>query len=208
MKKDDDSLRTSWTAVAGLKNTQDAESWERFYARYRPLIFGLAAKAGLRQEEAQEVVQETMLSVSKHIQDFIADPARGSFRAWLLQMAKWRIQDQFRKRLPLSAGRGATSGETATTPTVERVPDNRPVDLEGLCDEAWKEWLMARALKEVQVEVKAEHFQVFHLLVVERKSTSEVARIVGRNRAQIYLIKHRVSTALKKVVRRIEREMP
>jgi RNA polymerase sigma-70 factor (ECF subfamily) len=207
MKNDEESLRTSWTAVARLKNTDDQEVWNRFYDRYRPLIFGVAVKAGLQQEEAQEVVQETMLSVSRHIQEFVAEPARGSFRAWLLNMARWRIQDQLRKRLPVVASGGPPSDGTATTGTVERVPDGREVDLEGLCDAEWKDWLMEQALGELPLEVKAEHYQIFHLLAIEQKSIAEVAKIVGRNRAQIYLIKHRVANALKKIIRRLEKEL-
>ena len=64
---------------------------------------GVARKAGLREEEAKEVLQETMKSVSQHIGTFQADPARGPFRGWLLNMVQWRIRDQVRKRLPVAA---------------------------------------------------------------------------------------------------------
>src|SRR5262245_12453982 len=120
---ENDTLRTSWTLVARIKNLGDDASWSEFHELYRPLIRGVALKAGLRSDEADEVVQETMAAFAKKIQDFVAEPGHGSFRAWLLQMARWRITDQFRKRLPVPAnGEPATSG-TARTPTVERVPN-------------------------------------------------------------------------------------
>jgi RNA polymerase sigma factor (sigma-70 family) len=201
------TLYTSWTLVARLKNVGDHEAWREFYDLYSRLVVGIALKAGLRQDEAEEALQETMSSVSDHIQDFEADPARGSFRAWLLQMARWRIRDQIRKRLPIAAGRGETSAATATTPTVERVPDGQEVGLEGLCDAEWIERLKEQAFKQLQFEVKAEHYQVFHLLLIEQKSPVEVARMLGRNTAQIYLIRHRVGRTLKKIVRRLEQKL-
>lgn len=207
METDGETLKTSWTLVARLKNTSDQESWAEFDALYRPLILSVAMKAGLREEEAQDVVQETMGSMSKHLQDFVASGERGSFRAWLLQMARWRIQDQFRKRLPsASSGESPTNG-TARTPTVERVPNASETDLVGLCDEAWTANLRELALKELQLEVKAEHYQVFHLAVLEQRPLEDVTRIVGRSRAQIYLIKYRVGNALKRIATRLEKRL-
>jgi RNA polymerase sigma-70 factor (ECF subfamily) len=207
MKPDQETLRTSWTLVARLKNPDDDGAWQEFYDVYQGVIRGVAMKAGLREDEADDVVQETMRSVVNDIQRFEADPARGKFRAWLLNNARWRITDQFRKRSPAATGSYVPPGATATTPTAERVPDPRGVDLEGLCDAEWEAQLRERAFKELQLEVKAGQYQIFHLLVVEQKSIEEVAAMVGRSRAQIYLIKHRVASALKRIVKRLEKKL-
>jgi len=205
MKLDEETLRTSWTLVAHLKNVDDQENWQKFYDLYRGLILGVAMKAGLREDEALDVLQETMASVSKTIGEFETDSARGSFRAWLLKTARWRIQDQFRKRLPVAVNSDPSTDGTATRPSVERVADSREVDLEKICDEEWQKRLMEQARKELQLEVKAEHYQIFHLLTTEEKSVAEVANMVGRSPAQIYLVKHRVSQALKRIVKRLEK---
>jgi len=197
MTPDDDTLRTSWTLVARLKNVDDQESWRGFYELYRRFIVGTAIKAGLREDEAEEVLQDTMTAFASHIQDFSADPARGSLRGWLLTTARRRIQDWLRKRPPAGPSHGPSPADTATTATVERVPDPREVDLEELCDAQWDEQVRAQALRELQLAVKAEHYQIFHLLVLEQKPVREVARMVGRNAAQVYLVKHRVTHALR-----------
>ena len=205
MKPDDPTLQTRWTMVARLKNLDDQQSWREFYELYRKLIVGVAVKAGLRRDEAEEVLQETMKGVSHGIGSFAADGKRGSFHAWLLTRTKWRIVEQFRKRSP-AHGNGGHHQES-TTPAVERVPDERAEDLERLCDAEWKARLMDQALQELQIEVKAEHYQIFYLLAVEQKSNSDVAKMVGRTRAEIYVIKHRVSNALKRIVARLEKRL-
>lgn len=208
MMPDEETLRTSWTLVARLKNLGDERSWEDFDVLYRPLILGVARKAGLTREEADEVVQETMAALCKHIEGFKAGAQFGSFRAWLLNMARWRIADQFRKRAPGTAASGSGAGdETARTPTVERVPNANEADLEELCDAEWKARLLERALQDLQLEVKASHYQIFHLLTVEQKSVEEVGRMVGRNRAWVYLVKHRVGKVLKVILARLEMEL-
>src|SRR5712671_639223 len=70
MKPQDDSLATRWSLVARMKNPEDQETWSEFADLYRGLIFGVARKAGLREEEAKDVVQETMAAVAKNIGGF------------------------------------------------------------------------------------------------------------------------------------------
>ena len=206
MKAENRTMRTSWTLVARIKNPDDQDSWKEFYDRYKGLLLGVAIKAGLRQEEAEDVLQATMAEVFKNIREFEADPACGSFGAWLLQKASWRIKDQVKKRLPVAAPRCNPSDATATTPTVERIPDPREVDLEELCDAEPKRWFREQVLAMLQLEVKAEHYLIFHLLTVEKKTIGEVSRMLGRNPAAIYVIKHRVTKALNKIVKRLEKE--
>src|SRR5215472_6203923 len=98
----DELIRTRATLLLRLKNWQDQASWEQFFDTYWRLIYRFARKAELTDQEAQDVVQETMFAVAKHIPTFTYDPARGSFKGWLLNMARWRLIDQLRKRQPLN----------------------------------------------------------------------------------------------------------
>src|SRR5881628_645151 len=94
----DDLLATRWSLLARLKDWQDQASWQEFFDAYWKLIYSVALKAGLSDAEAQEVVQETVISVAKKMPEFKADPAAGSFKSWLLTLTRWRIIDQVRKR--------------------------------------------------------------------------------------------------------------
>ena len=94
----DDSLKTRASLVARLRDWEDADSWRDFSKTYERLILGVARKAGLTEAECLDVQQEVLLSVAKSIATF--DPSRevGSFKAWLLNLTRWRIADQLRKR--------------------------------------------------------------------------------------------------------------
>src|SRR5215510_306697 len=94
----DNSIRTHATLIAQLENLQDQASWQEFFDIYWKLIYGVARQAGMTDVEAQDVVQETIVSVARHMPTFKYDPAIGSFKAWLLKMTRWRILDQIRKR--------------------------------------------------------------------------------------------------------------
>jgi RNA polymerase sigma factor (sigma-70 family) len=206
MKADDETLRTRWTLVERIKDPGDIESWNAFYERYKGLVLGVAIKAGLRADEAEDVLQATMASVSKNIGSFEADPAHGSFSAWLLKLARWRILDQFKKRLPSAPSNEEPSDATARTPTVDRLADPKAADLARVCDAERERWLMEKALEELPGQVRAEDYQIFHLLTVQQKPVAEVARMVGKGRAQLYLIKHRVTSVLKRIIKALEKE--
>lgn len=67
------------------------EAIGQLYARYSPLLFGLAAQA-LDRATAEEIVQDVFLAVRKNAASF--DPARGPLRPWILQIAHFRIANK------------------------------------------------------------------------------------------------------------------
>ena len=71
------------------------EALRPLYARYAPLVFGLAAHA-LERATAEEVVQDVFLSVWRNAARY--DAARGPLRPWLLQIAHFRILNELRSR--------------------------------------------------------------------------------------------------------------
>src|SRR5687767_11139741 len=112
----DELIPTRQSLLSRLKDWQDRDGWKEFFDTYWRLIYTVALKAGLTQSEAEEVVQDTVVSVSKQMPAFQYDQA-GSFKGWLLQITRRRIADQFRKRQPWdhAAWRaGQDSSRTAT----------------------------------------------------------------------------------------------
>src|SRR3954468_23695819 len=120
-------IPTRATLLQRLKNWQDHSSWQDFFDTYWKLIYGIGRKSGLTEAEAQDVVQETMFSVAKHMPTFKYDPAIGSFKAWLLNMTRWRIIGQFRKRQ--LAVEPEFQNSTSRTDAVEAAPDPNALDL-------------------------------------------------------------------------------
>src|SRR5438094_4752690 len=91
---------TRRSLVERLADWGDQVRWQEFFDTYSKLIYSAARQSGLTDTEAQEVVQETIITVAKSIDKLKYDPAIGSFKGWLLQITRWRIADQFRKREP------------------------------------------------------------------------------------------------------------
>src|SRR6185436_3555024 len=94
----DEIIPTRASLLSRLRNWDDQQSWQRFFELYWKLIYSVARKAGLSDPEAQDVVQETIISVARHMPSFRYDPELGSFKAWLMQLTRWRIMDELRKK--------------------------------------------------------------------------------------------------------------
>src|SRR2546423_7443046 len=93
----DDSLLTRRTLLSRLRNLDDAESWRTFFNLYWRLLYNVARKSGLDDSSAQEIVQDTVIAVARKMPEFRYDPARGTFRQWLLRITRRRIIDQLRR---------------------------------------------------------------------------------------------------------------
>ena len=131
-------------------------------------------RAGLTDAEAQDAVQETVISVCRNIHQLDASPEAGSFKNWLMRMARWRILDQLRRRKfgpPLVL---QESGPDETSAT-ERLADPAGIELERIWEEEWRENLTEAALAKVQRQSSARQFQIFYLYVVQEAPVAKVA---------------------------------
>jgi RNA polymerase sigma-70 factor (ECF subfamily) len=195
----DEFIPTRKSLLSRLRNLEDEESWADFFNTYWKLIYGVARRAGLADVDAQEVVQQTVIDVSRKMQEFKYDATK-SFKAFLLTMTRWRILDQLRKhqrdeaRAPLR--RETTHGASA----VEAIPDPAGPELESIWDEEWEKNIWDAAIERVKLGVNAKQYQIFDLYVMKEWPVQKVAHTLGVSIARVYLAKHRISRLIQKEV--------
>ena len=195
-------IPTRASLIGRLRNWQDQSSWEEFFNTYWKLIYGVARKSGLTDFEAQDVVQETMVSVAKHMPGFRYDAAVGSFKAWLLNMTRWRIVDQFRKRG--SRANDSSPSEDTATSVAERVIDPSSDALDKLWEQEWQTNLVEAAMKNVRRRVEPQTYQLFDLYVNKEWAPEKIASRFNVSAEQVYLAKHRLTEMLKAEVARLD----
>jgi RNA polymerase sigma-70 factor (ECF subfamily) len=202
----DELLPTRWSLLTRLKDWDDQSSWRRFFDTYWQLIYGTALKAGLSHAEAQDVVQEVVISVAKKMGEFRASAEAGSFKAWLLNITRWRITDQLRRRARDAAVRKPLAADRTRTDTVERVVDPAGDALQAAWDSEWQRNLTQAALERVKGLVKPEMFQIFDLLVAKRWPAIKVARRLRVSLAQVYYARLKVGTLVRREAQKLERQ--
>jgi RNA polymerase sigma-70 factor (ECF subfamily) len=200
MNDADEFIPTRQSLLSRLKDWADQESWKVFFDTYWRLIYNAAIRAGLTDAEAQDVVQETVISVSKSLAAGGYDPTKSSFKTWLMRLTGWRIIGQFRKRPPPGRSLSPRTATSTRTDTVERIADETIPSLETLWEEEWENNLLKAALRRVKAKVDARQYQIFDLYVQKNWPVAKVAKDMRVNRARVYLVKHRITKLIKKEI--------
>ena len=203
----DELLPTRRSLLDRLRNWEDQASWRDFFNTYWKFIYGVAVKSGLSDSEAEEVVQETVLSIAKKMPEYTYDPQRCSFKGWLMHVIRLRISDQLRRRQPAFQQLPSGKADSQRTPTVERIadPGGSLAQQDAAWDEEWERNLVDAAMEHVNLRVKAKHYQIVHLSAVKGMNTTQVARMLQINVGQVYLVRHRLAKEVKREVERLKK---
>lgn len=197
-------LPTRESLLTRLKDWEDKESWAEFVQTYGNLIYRTAIKSGLTRDEAEDVVQDTLLKVSKSMKDF-EYKQEGSFKNWLLQLTRWRIADQFAKRQ--QDIKPPSDRHDLRTATIDRVPDPNGAAIEKDWQEDWEKNLLELAIRHVKRKIDPVKYQIFDLCVRQNLSPQKVAKLTKTNIGSVYLTKHRIGNLLKKEIQRLQTKL-
>ena len=182
---------TRKSLIARLENWEDQRTWDEFYRTYWRLIYSVALKAGLREDEAWDVVQETILSIAKQSRKNIYKPEQGSFKLWLWNMTRWRINDQFRKRKKDTAMLMNPDAPGTLEHPIDKIPDEGKNNFDQVWEREWQNNLLQAALERVKAKVSPKQFQIFDYYVLREWDAAKVRRQLGVTIAQVYLAKRR-----------------
>src|SRR5262249_36922728 len=145
----------------------------------------------------------------KHMPTFTYDPARGSFKGWLLKTARWRVIDQLRKRRPSSEKhypRNDSSSTTGTDP-IEAIADPAGPSLDKYWEAEWQGNLAEAALNNVKRRLDPEKYQLYDCYVIKGFEAAKVAATFGVSVNQVYQAKHRITEMVKAEVARLEKHV-
>ncbi len=206
--------KTRRSLIEKLADWEDQRTWDEFYKTYWRLIYSVSTKAGLGNDEAFDVVQETVLSVAKQWKKGqVYDPGKGSFKTWLMNITRWRIADQFRKKqrnpaaFSQSGGTPGADGGERNTATIDRMEDEKEGDtLERIWDHEWRTNLSDVAIERIKKQVSPKQFQIFDAYVIKGWDASRVKSEIGVSSSQVYLAKHRVGGLIKKEIEVLKKE--
>ncbi len=198
--------KTRLSLLEGLGNWEDSRKWDEFYKIYWRLLQKIALNSGLRPDETGEVVQDTLLTIAKQFREGVYDPKKGSFKSWLVQICKWKIQDQLRKRKKETAMLLSDDNTELAEHPLNAIADEQN-DFENNWDRELTNSLLIAAMARVKAKVATKHFQIYDCYVNKEWSVSKVCQHLGVSAPQVYLAKNRVGKVLRKELEELKDQM-
>ncbi len=200
---------TRQSLLLRLKDHGDQEGWHEFFETYWRLIYSFCLKARLSEQAAEEVVQETMISVAKQMPEFRYDRSKGSFRSWLLTVVRRRITDRHRQEVRWSRGiEPQSEPESGAPPAIEEHADPRRPDLDVLWASEWEGHLIRQALDRVRTQVSEKQYLIYEMHVLREVPISTVVANLRTSVAAVYVAKHRVGRLLRAQLTRLKQDDP
>jgi len=179
-------MQTSLSLLAQVKANEN-KAWEQFYALYQPLIRHWILRDPVARLEAEDLVQDVMLSVQSNVMSF--ERAReGSFRNWLRVITSHRIAQFLRKRRPTQAAESLfeTLGQ----------PGNA---LEEEWDAEFDRHVLRQLLEMVRPEFGEQTWMIFEMTEFQGIVAGEAARRLQLTPATVYMARNRVLRRLRQV---------
>ena len=181
-------------AMALLRDRTDPAAWLQLYRKVSGVVIRSGMDRGLSHAEAEDALQETMVTFHAELVAGKYDPEKGGLAQWVLHIAKWRLIDQFRKRLPEERMHEDVEEEILAGHLAPEV-QNEPPAGDHLRE------ALAAALKRLKVLVSPLEFDVFSALALGNQDGQTVASRHGITRNAAYLHKRHALNKLEQVLR-------
>lgn len=165
----------------------EADAWQELTDLYRPLILGWLGRQGVPPRDVEDLAQEVLLKVVKHLPGFQHSGQRGAFRFWLRTIVCSRTADYWRGINAHVQARGG-SGVVAALRNV--------VDPYSALNRQWDEdhdrYVLNCLLLLMEEEFEPLTLQAFRRLALDGVSGADAAQELGLSVAAVYIAKSRV----------------
>jgi RNA polymerase sigma-70 factor (ECF subfamily) len=188
-RKVDYSTRT--TLLTRVFEGIDPSAWTEFHDRYGDLIRGFAIRQGLQPADCDDVVQEVLLALTKSINRFEYDPARGKFRSYLKTLV---IRTIFRKSRQ-ERGRTGLGDNAIEAERTEADPAHST-----MWESEWRQHHIRRAMQRLKSDFSEQDRMAFTLYAIQGGSAARTAEILGMSVDQVYQAKSRILRRLSELV--------
>ena len=190
--------QTRASLILRLQDAEDIAAWEDFAAIYGPVVFNVAIRRGFQAADADNLVQEVFMSVASSISNWLQRDDRGSFRAWLLRIARNAAVDMITQKATRSLGRDGSEARIH----LSILP--APCELSSALDLEYERMVFQWASERVRESVAEHTWQAFWLTCIEELSVADAAIKLKTRPGNIYFARSRVIARIKEIVQQYQ----
>lgn len=185
-------MNTSMTLLNQLRQSGDSETWDRLVALYRPLLLVWLRKYDVQTSDAEDLVQEVLMAVSKDLPTFDHNGRPGAFRTWLRSILVNRLRNFWRAR----GRRPQTGGDSDIERRLSQLDDPASA-LSLLWNKQHDVHVAQQLLRLAEPNFTAETWTAFTRVAVDGERPDTVAAELGMSLNAVFIAKSRVLSRLR-----------
>jgi RNA polymerase sigma-70 factor (ECF subfamily) len=189
---------TRASLILRIQDPQDMAAWDEFASIYGPVIFNVATSRGFQAADAEDLIQEVFMAVASSISDWLQRDDRGSFRAWLLRIARNAAVDMLTQKATRSLGRDGSEARDC----LAKLP--APSELSNALNLEYERVVFRWAAERVRESVAEHTWQAFWLTSIEERSVEDAASQLKTRPGNIYFARSRVMNRIKELVQKYQ----
>ena len=194
---------TRSSVIRAVADTENEAAWRRLFDLYAGFVFSIARSKGLKEEDADDIVQIVFSDLARNLPTFQYDRAKGKFRSYLTGLVHWRVMDKL-KAGKRDAELKAAYGEEAKFWEEVKAAET---DDGGFSEREWQAAALEEALRRIKTDVRPEHYAAFVASAIEGQDTDTVMKLYGLSRDNLYQIRTRLTAKLREVCAKVLEEM-
>jgi len=183
---------TSLSLLAHLRRSPESEAWNRLVNLYAPLIRAWLRKYDVQDSDADDLVQEVLLAVSKDLNKFKHGGQPGAFRGWLKAILVNRLRKfwRARDRRPQAHGNSDIDARLAQL-------DDPSSELSLIWNREHNQYVLRQLLALAEPHFAATTWKAFCRVALDGAPPDVVAEEMGISRNAVIIAKCRVLSRLR-----------
>jgi len=169
---------------------QGDAGWRVLFERYAPAIFQVARFRGLDVHDAEDVVQQVMIAITRHIERYEPGERGRRFRTWVRTITERKIIDLARKRQRDAA---LSTDEIGEQPEIEQA-----------WEEEWRLLDMMDCIEHVAQRISPKRMAAFRMYALEGRTAEEVAAALGMTAGHVYVTRCQVVEMIRTCMRGLD----
>jgi RNA polymerase sigma factor (sigma-70 family) len=184
---------TSISLLDQLRKDPQQPDWERLVEVYTPVLQAWLRRYDLQQSDADDLVQDVLIVVSRELVHFQHTGHPGAFRAWLRTILVNRLRHHWRS----CKYRPVATGDSSFLQHLQQLDDPHS-ELSQLWNAEHDRHLTWQLMEIVKPQFSETTYEAFRRLALEGQDPSGVAADLGISRNAAIIAKHRVLKALRR----------
>ena len=183
---------TRMSLIARARDRADVESWRTFYQFYQPLLARYLRSLGLKDQTADDVIQEVFVRLLHSLPSFGLHIKRGRFRSYLWKLTYSALVDQARR---VKVRRRAEEEWARRFQNADEA-ESRKVQQE--LNQINHQQILARVLPRVRSATSSTTWTCFEQRVLRNRPASVIAAELGISANTVFVYASRVLKAVRR----------